>query len=120
MPTVDADIPAPPADDTTAPTPPTPAARPQAQGRASKRPWIRDWAAWVLILALPALIVGTAGLNRVAGSIGYGIGGTLCTLALLGIPAALIAKLFRWMRRRFGRSRHAARGNRDNDGQAQN
>jgi serine/threonine-protein kinase len=107
MPTTDADVPAPVARDTGASALATPPAQRQAQGRAPKRPWTRDWTAWVLILALPALIVGTVGLNRVVGSVGYGIGGTVCTLALLGIPAALIAKLFRWMRRRFGRSRHA-------------
>ena len=107
MPTRDADIPAPPGD-TGGPVPV--AARsiqPEAQIRVTKRPWTRDWTAWVLILALPALTFGIIGLNRVMGSVGYGIGGTLVTLAFLGVPVALIAKLVRWLRRRFGRGTRA-------------
>lgn len=106
-PTTDADIPAPLARDTGGSVPDlTRRVQREAQIRVTRRPWTRDWTAWVLILALPVLIFGVVGLNRAMGSVGYGIGGTLVILTFLGVPVALIAKLFRWWRRRHG---HATR-----------
>jgi serine/threonine-protein kinase len=109
MPTRDADFPAPPPRDTGGPVPV--AARSiqrEAQIRVTKRPWTRDWTAWVLILALPVLIFGEIIIvKNTMGSVGRGIGVTLSALAFFGVPIALIAKLFRWWRRRHGRGTRA-------------
>jgi hypothetical protein len=109
MPTRDADIPAPPPRDTGGPVPV--AARSiqrEAQIRVTKRPWTRDWTAWVLILALPVFVVGEIIIvKNTTGSAGRGIGVTLSALAFFGFPIALIAKLFRWWRRRHGRGTRA-------------
>ncbi len=81
---------------------PTPAAGygpPHPGGnRRPKRPWKRDWTAWVLILAFPVALTGI--LLSPLHPVGTGIGGTMFFLALLGVPVALIAKLARWFRHR--------------------
>jgi serine/threonine protein kinase len=63
------------------------------------RAWTRDWTAWALIAFLPATIFGVVGLNYAMGKVGYGIGGTVLTLAWLAALVAVITKLVRMLRR---------------------
>ena len=73
------------------------------------RPWQRDWAVWVLILALPTIIVGLV-IYSALGLVGKDIGTVLVDVPLLlAVPAALITLLVRWLRRwRGSRTRNAA------------
>ena len=63
------------------------------------KPWTRDWTAWTLVLAPPALILG---IGLVANSVSIGIGDAVIDLAFLGILVALTVKLICWLRRRSG------------------
>jgi hypothetical protein len=93
-------IPAPPAPRTGVAVPVGHPARRDAQVRTVKRPWTRDWTAWTLILAPPALILG---IGLVANLVSIGIGDALIDLAFLDILVALTVKLIRGQRRRSGR-----------------
>lgn len=66
--------------------------------RGGQREWRRDWTAWVLILAAPVVL--TAALFSLLGPVANDIAASACALALLAVPAALIARLVRWLRRR--------------------
>ena len=68
------------------------------KSRRTKRPWKRDWTAWALILALPAVVI--AALIGQAGAVGNGIGLGMFVIAVLAVPVALLTKLARWARRR--------------------
>lgn len=70
------------------------------------RRWFRDWAMWVLILALPTLIAGAAiyspdPARKVVGSV------LIDVPIVLAIPAALITLLVRWVRKRRSRTQNA-------------
>jgi hypothetical protein len=71
------------------------------------RPWQRDWALWVLILALPTMIVGASIYSL--GPVGKGFGTVLIDAPLFAALAALITLLVRWLRKWRG-SRTRKRG----------
>jgi hypothetical protein len=85
---------------------PSGAKAPKVQGPG--RRWFRDWAMWVLILALPTIIAGAAVYSpdparKVLGSV------LIDVPIVLGLPAALITLIIRWLRKwRGSRTRHAA------------
>jgi serine/threonine protein kinase len=66
--------------------------------RAGQRRWRRDWTIWVLILAAPVVVV--AALIAQIGPVANDIGASVFSIALFSVPAALIARLTRWLRRR--------------------
>lgn len=99
-----ADMPAAAAKITAAPAADPGRSRPR-RARSSKRSWKRDWANWVLILALPVMITGLSIAH--IGPVANGIGGTMFGITLLAVPVALIAKAIRWWRRKFRRHVHA-------------
>jgi serine/threonine protein kinase len=66
--------------------------------RAGQRQWRRDWTAWALILAAPVVLV--AALIAQIGPVANDIGASVFAVALFSVPAALIARLARWLRRR--------------------
>jgi hypothetical protein len=78
------------------PSAPVPGAAVSA--RAGQRQWQRDWTAWVLILAAPVVLV--AALIAQIGPVANDIGASVFAVALFSVPAALIARLARWLRRR--------------------
>jgi hypothetical protein len=84
-------------------------AMPQIRIDGPGRPWQRDWARWVLILALPTIIVGLV-IYSTLGPVGKDVGTVLVDLPLLvAVPAALITLLVRWLRKwRGSRTRNAA------------
>jgi hypothetical protein len=65
--------------------------------RRSGQPWQRDWARWVLILALPTMIVGAAIYDL--GPVGKGFGSVLIDAPVFAVLAAVIALLARWWRK---------------------
>jgi hypothetical protein len=77
-----------------------PPAWPQIQADGPGRPWQRDWARWILILALPTFIAGLV-IFATLGSVGEAVGVVLIEVTLLlAVPAALITLLVRWLRNR--------------------
>jgi serine/threonine protein kinase len=64
----------------------------------ARRRWQRDWTAWTLILAAPVVIA--AALFATLGPVANDIGASVFAVTLLAVPAALIARLARWLRRR--------------------
>jgi hypothetical protein len=73
--------------------------RPRADtSRSVVRRWQRDWTAWTLILAAPFVIA--AALFATLGPVADDIGASVFAVMLLAVPAALIARLARWLRRR--------------------
>jgi hypothetical protein len=80
--------------------------RAERRARALKRPWTRDWATWVLILALPAFVTGVMVVPL--GPVGIGFGVVLIDGLVFAVPIALIAKLIRWRRRHRSHARGAA------------
>lgn len=90
----------PPADGGTTVSTPADARTSKSGSAPTKgRAWTRDWTAWALIAFLPATIFGVVGLNYAMGKVGYGIGGTVLTLALLAALVAVITRLVRKLRR---------------------
>ncbi len=79
-----------------------PSAAPQrARARTSRgrqRRWRNDWTAWTLILAAPVVVA--AALFATLGAVANDIGASVFAITLLALPAALITKLARWLRRR--------------------
>ena len=66
--------------------------------RQRKRPWKRDWTTWVLILA-PLVFITAVSITPI-GNAAAGFGAVLGLGSLMAIPAALITKLIRRLRRR--------------------
>jgi serine/threonine protein kinase len=62
-----------------------------------RRPWTRDWTAWLLIISIPVTIFALSVASL--GAAGAGLGGALFLVVLVAVPTALIAKLVRRMRR---------------------
>jgi hypothetical protein len=80
---------------------------PQIRIDGPQRPWQRDWARVVLIVALPTIIVGAAIYSL--GPVGKGFGSVLIDGPVIAVPAALITLLVRWLRKlRASRTRNAA------------
>jgi serine/threonine protein kinase len=79
-----------------------PAAAPQrsraAKSATVRRPWRRDWTAWTLILAIPVVVA--AALFASLGPVANDVGASVFAVTLLAVPAALIARLARWLRKR--------------------
>jgi len=79
-----------------------PSAAPQrprvGRSPSAGRRWQRDWTAWTLILAAPVVIA--AALFATLGPVADDIGASVFAVMLLAVPAALIARLARWLRRR--------------------
>jgi serine/threonine protein kinase len=78
-----------------------PSAAPRSPAGASpgvQRRWQRDWTVWTLILAVPVVI--TVALFATLGPVENDIGASVFAITLLAVPAALIARLARWLRRR--------------------
>ncbi len=79
---------------------------PQIRLDGPVRPWQRDWALLVLILAFPAFIVGILILSL--GPVGMGFGLALVIGPVLAAPVAVIALLARlWRKWRAGRTHPA-------------
>ena len=71
---------------------------PAAQTPGPRRSWRRDWTAWVLILALPVIVL--LALFATLGPIENDIGASVFAIETIAVPAALIVKLVRLVRRR--------------------
>jgi serine/threonine-protein kinase len=75
-----------------------PRRRRAAASPGGPRRWQRDWTAWTLILAIPVVVAAALFANL--GPVADDIGASVFAITLLAVPAALIARLARWLRRR--------------------
>jgi serine/threonine protein kinase len=70
-----------------------------ARSGAGRAAWRQDWTNWALMLAFPVVVVGV--FIAIPGGSAVPVGGFVILIGFAAVPAALIAKMVRWLRRQM-------------------